>query len=1335
MKKLLMALVLLPLIAAADGNFTWITESNGAGTVSIVGIDGCPKGVIRIPSIVDGKTVTELGYRLFADRENIAEVVIPDTVVRIGASMFSESSVERVTLPHTLEEIACGDEQLYLRRTPNGYSYAPGDWKTAGGWGIFNADRLKSLSFSGGRASNDAGTYYIQDGMLFHRLTLDATAQGVPLEYRTVVNLLGITGSGRHGKLTIPDGVNGIVANAFEDLEGVTELSLPSSLVALGGGYGGGCAFGWMVSLSKIVVRGSGSPYQVIGNSLVDTRTKTLVVSTENTVIPADGSITKISRWAFSAAPEKVVIPDCVTDIAPSAFCCANFIRRIEVGAGAVKIMGGAFANIGGLEELVISERNPKYDVVNDCVVEKTELRSMITTAAHPKHYKCQYQGLTYYEFDCHVPYFCRGIVDSAFKDESFVRTVILPKEMQYVPMIDYYNETVASYSDVRRVEIADCSSQSEMEASRTYRELNDQFWDHTEEFEGFYWTEDPQVAVRAIGRVVADGFGRYAPGATVTLTANAIDAGCSVRWRDANGKSVGTGPTFSFTMPAEDVLYSVEPISVAEGAYNWDVSENDDGTVTIRGVIGAEPMGVLTIPATYGGKLVKQVGEDEERYDHERGVFAGCGITSLIVGDGVQVLGYGAFNGCKSLASVKLPSSLKTIRENCFKGCSALKSIDLPEGLQKVEFDFLHDTAVSTLNIPSTLVDIEEGALAISSGRKFTVAEGNPRYRVENGYIYDYVDNIVFMRADYYQKTFVIPDGAVCIAECCFGDCDGGNITIPASVRRIDYGVFCECKGLTVTFLGEEPEVWGGDIFSDSTNVKVYVQPGQGWDDVVSQGTWQGRPIRFVGESPLDAEYRFVPGEQVDIDSTLIGYTAKRLPSGLKYDKSTGRITGTLTKPTAAGGVAVTFAKSGEEDVETVIIFGSLPTVSVKMSGVNSEGDTDGCKVTGAGAYLVGKTVTLKATAPKGTAFAGFYKDGEPWPNAADYKKTSLAYTMGKEDVSLVAKFEKEKMSVGCVGLSDGFFTAGVAGSPEGIPLEIETQSGVKSVKVEKLPAGMKSDAKNERITGAPTKAGNSKVVITVTAVSGAVEKKEIDVPVAAMSETAVGTFNGFVANDEQRIGTFSLTTTDAGKLTAKVITAAGTVSFSGTCWDSVEDGVYKVTLTTKKGERLSLTLDSNVAWDADQLSGAYTTAEIAETKNAAAVPSRSYSLSAQRNAFGKTWYFAAVGNEQSGWTFAYTKDAKAAALTVTLKADGSTAIAGKLPNGVDGKGWSVTLKVSASGYANVGWMREGAIIADFAPVVTVNKSKRVLSIRANLWFDRLNDHDEGAGSAQMVK
>ena len=473
------------------------------------------------------------------------------------------------------------------------------------------------------------------------------------------------------------------------------------------------------------------------------------------------------------------------------------------------------------------------------------------------------------------------------------------------------------------------------------------------------------------------------------------------------------------------------------------------------------------------------------------------------------------------------------------------------------------------------------------------------------------------------------------------------------------------------------------------------------------------------------------VPGEKVTIDTGLVGYTVSGLPKGLSYSKTSGKITGSASKPTAAEGVVVKFTKKGFETEELTIVVTAIPKVMVGMEGVNSPGDTDGCKVTGAGAYLVGKKVTLKATVPKGTVFMGWFDDEGVVATQATY-----SFTMGKEDVALVAKFKKEVMSVGCETLSPKeSFPAGVLGAEGGIKLDISTESGVKSVKVDKLPSGMKYDAKTGRITGAPTKAGDNTVIITVTAKSGAVAKKEIEVKVAAMPVMAVGTFSGFVSVGEDNFGTFTLTTTDAGKLTAKVITAAGTVSFSGTCWDAVEEGVYRATLTTKKGEKLTLTLDSTAAWDVNQLSGEFTTAAIAETKKTAAVPSRTYTVSAQRNAFGKTWYFAATGDEATGWKLSYTEDTKGAALTVTLKADGAVSIAGTLQGTKDAKGKATTFKVSASGYANVGGLKDGAILADFAPVLTVNKVKTVLAITTNLWFDRKNDHGTCVGEARFVR
>ena len=367
-----------------------------------------------------------------------------------------------------------------------------------------------------------------------------------------------------------------------------------------------------------------------------------------------------------------------------------------------------------------------------------------------------------------------------------------------------------------------------------------------------------------------------------------------------------------------------------------------------------------------------------------------------------------------------------------------------------------------------------------------------------------------------------------------------------------------------------------------------------------------------------------FIVGMKSEAEVGLLDYSAKGLPSGLKYDAKKGMVSGAAK---AAGEYEVTFTKKDEADV------------------------------------------------------------------------------------TVVFSVREEVVSIGCAGLSGGSFTAGVAGGAGGIPLEIESETGEKSVAVTKLPAGMKYDAKTGFITGAPTKPGDYSVVIAVTTKSGAKRTETIAVSVAALPDSAVGTFNGFVKTEdgEENLGTFQLTATDAGKLTAKVATAAGSYSFSGACWDKLEDGVYSATLATKKGELLTLVLDSAAGWDENQLTGTFA----AGTRDACPYP-----IVARKNAFGKTWYFNAEGNERDGWRLSYAENAKAAALTVTLNADGSTKIAGKLG----------TLSVSASGYADVTRLSEGAIIADFAPVVSVKigKStlKRVLSIGANLWFDRSNEH-----------
>lgn len=273
-------------------------------------------------------------------------------------------------------------------------------------------------------------------------------------------------------------------------------------------------------------------------------------------------------------------------------------------------------------------------------------------------------------------------------------------------------------------------------------------------------------------------------------------------------------------------------------------------------------------------------------------------------------------------------------------------------------------------------------------------------------------------------------------------------------------------------------------------------------------------------------------------------------------------------------------------------------------------------------------------------------------------------------------------------------------------------------------LPSGLKYNASTGAISGVPTKTGSYTVTFTATRGSER-QVATVTLKIIAPPEGAVGVFNGFVKADStgadaENLGTLQFTATETGRLSAKVTTADGAVSFSGTGWEEADGGLCRAALSTKKGELLNIVVDAAAAWNAVQLTGEFTPAG----------GSRGYEVVAQRNAFAnKMWHFAATVADGGGWTLSFAQDAKSADISVTLKADGSTSVAGKLG----------AISVSAAGFADVSALSSGVIYAGFAPVVSVKEGtktvKRTLSLKLNLWFDRSNDHQNGVGSACLMQ
>lgn len=225
-----------------------------------------------------------------------------------------------------------------------------------------------------------------------------------------------------------------------------------------------------------------------------------------------------------------------------------------------------------------------------------------------------------------------------------------------------------------------------------------------------------------------------------------------------------------------------------------------------------------------------------------------------------------------------------------------------------------------------------------------------------------------------------------------------------------------------------------------------------------------------------------------LDVQMTI---SAVGIPSGLalKYDRATGRysIQGTPTKPFdgeftvtvkyAAGGIARTLTEARR------IVIRPLPVLKVEIDPAGSGSGA----VSGAGGYLAGKKVSVRATPDKRakSVFAGWYLNGEPLEiPGGDFRQVSLQFTVPATDETvLVARFENtESDHWHTVFCPDTTVTAGRAIEPI---LVQDSSFSFPTITVKGLPAGLKFDAKSLAISGTATKPGTYDVVITAKNVS----------------------------------------------------------------------------------------------------------------------------------------------------------------------------------------------------------------------------------------------------------
>lgn len=212
--------------------------------------------------------------------------------------------------------------------------------------------------------------------------------------------------------------------------------------------------------------------------------------------------------------------------------------------------------------------------------------------------------------------------------------------------------------------------------------------------------------------------------------------------------------------------------------------------------------------PVTHNNKTyqVTEIGDE---------AFMGLNIEKGSIPEGIRKIGSNAYENCALLEYMILPSSVEEIKYDAFNGCKKLERIQLNDGLKYIGGNAFNNTALTCIQIPASVIEIEYLGEDCPSLMRIDVDSKNAYYSSEGGILYDKKQTVMLMVPQTYAgdisnlpetlktidngafykckgiKTIDLPEGIETIGECAFSLCGTTFITLPSTLKQLDMCVF----------------------------------------------------------------------------------------------------------------------------------------------------------------------------------------------------------------------------------------------------------------------------------------------------------------------------------------------------------------------------------------------------------------------------------------------------------------------------------------------------------------------------------------------------------------
>lgn len=500
--------------------------------------------------------------------------------------------------------------------------------------------------------------------------------------------------------------------------------------------------------------------YKSVDNCIIEKHTNTLVFGCKTSVIPSDGSVKTIGEYAFSGVNFEgddfaFNVPDGVTTIGECAFARST-IKRVSISNSVTTISQEAF-EFSGLQEVTLPSGITALDhgIFRDCrSLTSVILPSGLKSIGADAFCDCEHlKAITLPDgletigdsafFQCYelssinFPNTVTEIGGTAFRSCNRIESIVLPNSVTKVGSW--------AFVECGALKSVQLSSNLEKIESLTFGRTKIEeivIPDGVKTIETSAFSECPNLKTISISKTVTSiGMGAFA-------TCESIE---------------------SIIVDAENECYA------SEGNCLIDVRTH----TLIFGFKNA------VIPSS-----VKTIAQQ---------AFKGSAIRSLVVPEGVETIEMLAFDGCKDLISITLPSTLRDYGMSLFDNCKRLVEICNKSSLE-----------------------INPRNNTINGYSQHVYSEGESKIEFDpNGFVFlnDGEDKVlVAYFGDDWQV--VVPAGTTMIGGNAFLNRDLIHLTIPSSVQTVNGFAFTNCDRLV--------EIYNQSSADLSSNYHVYSNEGE---------------------------------------------------------------------------------------------------------------------------------------------------------------------------------------------------------------------------------------------------------------------------------------------------------------------------------------------------------------------------------------------------------------------------------------------------------------------------------------------------------------------------